>query len=72
MTRRTKLIAALLAIALLAVTAFLLFPALFPGLFPSEEVSKGSDAKIRAQDSSSGTGSLAECTYSVSGTVRTV
>ncbi len=72
MTRRTKLIAALLAIALLAVTAFLLFPALFPGLDPSEEVSKGSDARIRAQDSSSGTGSLAKCTYSFSGTVRTV
>lgn len=72
MTRRTKLIAALSAVALLAVMAFLLGPALFPRLDPSEDISKDSDAKIRAQDSSSG-GSLAKCTYSSeSGTVRTV
>lgn len=72
MTRRTKLIAALSAVALVAVSGFLLGPALFPGLDPSEELSRGSDAKIRAQDSPSSTTVTSKCTYSESGNVRTV
>lgn len=72
MTRRTKLITILSAVALFAVGAFLFGPALFPGLDPSEEVSKGSDAKIRAQDTASSTAVTSECTYSDAGDVRTV
>lgn len=72
MTGRTKLIAALSAVAVLAVASFLLFPALFPDLYPSEELSKGSDAKIQAQDSSSSTSVTSKCTYSDAGNVRTV
>lgn len=52
MFTRTRLLVALSIVAVAATGAFLLGPALFPGLDPSEEISKGSDAKIQAQDTS--------------------